>query len=346
MMLYNELAKIKSLHKSFINDFKPEWKLFLKNINPEFSNATQLNIGNHTRPFLVLWGYLIDKDFDKSNISDNIIQLSISIEAIHKASVIIDDIIDGDQLRRGQKCMHMEYGEYPTIFFAVCMLAKAIDKVNTLLSIGSSQLLQTQIISLLCDTIYSMCNGAILEITSTPEKQINLNRVKEIIDSETAQLIKNSLLIGFLYNKIDNTKLENNIHVIGRKCGYVFQVMNDLEVFCNPGYIEKYKGNLNSDFLRSRKSIVLPVLYEHCDSSEKSLLIDILLNQEKNFDYIKGLFDKYNLKYYFKTNIENTYISIENILDEINTLINNTTWVDYFKTFIEITFNQYLNNLN
>lgn len=340
-----DFKSIQKLQVKFIEKFEPEWRSFLENVYIDYSGATQLSIGNHTRPFLVLWGYLVNQDMDNPNITNDILQLAVGVEAIHKASVIIDDIIDGDTLRRGKKCMHIEYGEYPTIFFAVCMLSKAIKQVNTLLSINKNQSLQTKTVSLLCDTIYAMCHGAIEEITATPEQQISLDYVEEIIDSETAQLIKNSLLLGYLYNDINNPKLECNIHLIGRKCGYIFQIMNDLEAFCNPEYISRYKGDINSDFLRSRKSIVLPVLYQQCNSQERTILIDGISGAGSNFNEIKNLFDKYNLKQFFKEDIQNVYLSIKDLLAESDVLINNTKWINSFMLFIETTKKKYLNIL-
>ena len=121
------LTKLGVMQKRFNIEFNKHWIDFLKKCDKNMSRATQLNIGNHTRPLLVYLGATANSDFNNTAVIEETAQLAVSIEAIHKASVIIDDIIDGDSLRRGEKCMHQEFGEYETIFFAVCMLALGIE---------------------------------------------------------------------------------------------------------------------------------------------------------------------------------------------------------------------------
>lgn len=336
------LSKIQKLRKNFSQKFDPAWKSFVRETYSNFADAAQLNIGNHTRPFLVVWGYFINKEINAVHISDEVIQLAVDIEAIHKASVIIDDIIDGDTLRRGEKCMHTEYGEYETVFFAVCMLAKAIKNASQILDQQPNRQLRSKSIELLCDTIYAMCTGAIREITASPGQQIQLENVKEIIDSETAQLIKNSLLIGYLYSGIENEYVERVIHIIGRKCGYIFQVMNDLEAFCDPVYISEYKGNINSDLLKSRKSIVLPILYQQCTQKEKAFLMEAISGQASDFIDIKSLFDYYDIKTIIQKDIETTYASIGKELNGLQNLIHNQSWIDAFQIFLDNTKEKYL----
>ncbi|MBR1633517.1 MAG: polyprenyl synthetase family protein [Lachnospiraceae bacterium] len=339
------LSKIQKLRNSFSQKFDPVWKTFIHETYTDFADAAQLNIGNHTRPFLVIWGYFIDKEINAVHISDEIIQLAVDVEAIHKASVIIDDIIDGDTLRRGKKCMHIEYGEYETVFFAVCMLSKAIKNANQILDQHPNRQLHSKSIELLCDTIYAMCKGAIREITATPNQQIQLENVKEIIDSETAQLIKNSLLMGYLYTGTENKYVEKIIHIIGRKCGYIFQVMNDLEAFCDPAYISGYKGNINSDLLKSRKSIVLPILYQQCNKEEKAFLMEAVSQQASDFLDIKNLFDHYDIKTIIQKDIETTYASIRKELNELRDLIDNQPWISAFQIFLNNIKKKYLSVL-
>lgn len=334
------------IYKRFEKEFCKNWDAFIKQCDYNMSAAKQLKIGNHTRPFLVYLGCATYFNFDDSNIIKESAQIAVSIEAIHKASVIIDDIIDGDSLRRGEKCMHREFGEYETIFFAVCMLALGIEKINTFLSANKYETIHTSVISILCDTIYSMCHGALMEISSNIHQQMNLNYIKEIINSETAKLIENSLFIGFLYTESSNEKVGNAIRNIGNKCGYIFQVMNDLEAFCNPQHILAYKGNINSDFLRSRKNIILPYLYNSCNETDKRRLVKLLENGNGHFQEAKELFDKYNIKQIILKELNEIYDSLFLIFSTIKPEIRNQEWIDFFALYLKDTKDKYLSILN
>lgn len=334
------------MKKQFSFEFNEYWKDFIKKCDNNLSKAKQLNIGNHTRPFLVYLGTTMNCDFDNVEIIKETAQLAVSVEAIHKASVIIDDIIDGDSLRRGEECMHCEFGEYETIFFAVCMLALGIQHTNNILSLKSPKTLQTITISLLCDTIYNMCHGAITEISSDTEKQINLKHIQEIINSETIMLIENSLYIGYLYSGTMNKQIESLIRDIGKKCGYIFQVMNDLEAFCNPQHILAYKGNLNSDFLRSRKNIILPYLYHSCSKSDQKKLLGLLGRDELCFQEAKDLFDKYSIKEIILKDINDIYDSLFAKLPIFRPIINNQQWVEVFDIYLKFSKDKYQAILN
>lgn len=340
------LLKFIALQKQFEHEFSLQWSRFIQKCDKEMSAAKQLNIGNHTRPFLVYLGATVNSDFYNTNLIKETAQLAVSIEAVHKASVIIDDIIDGDSLRRGEKCMHSEFGEYETVFFGVCMLVLGIQQANSMLSAKGNDKLHVTTISLLCDTIYDMCHGAIKEISSDVQAQINLEHIQAIINSETIKLIENSLYIGFLYSGAKNDAAGNLLRDIGRKCGYIFQVMNDLEAFCNPEHILAYKGNINSDFLRARKNIILPYLYQACSKSDKKRLLELLDGDELSFQETKNLFDKYEIKKTILNELGDVYHSIFSALTSLRQETNNHQWIETFDAYLKYTKNKYQTILN
>lgn len=340
------LAKLGVMQKRFNTEFNKYWMDFIKKCDKNMSRAIQLNIGNHTRPLLVYLGATANSDFNNTAVITETAQLAVSIEAIHKSSVIIDDIIDGDSMRRGQKCMHKEFGQYETIFFAVCMLALGIENINIMLASKNLDGIHATVISLLCNTIYEMCHGAIMEITSNVEKQTSLEYIQEIINSETIKLIENSLYIGFLYTGSENKKASDIIKNMGRKCGYIFQVMNDLEAFCNPQHIIEYKGNLNSDFLRSRKNIILPYLYNSCNKTDKKLLLSLLNGNELCFSNAQKLFIKYDIKDIILKDIDDIYISLFSEITSLSPEICNSHWIDIFNTYLNYSKTKYQSILN
>lgn len=335
------LLKLSALKKEFDLEFNKCWCSFIQECDIDLSKAKQLNIGNHTRPFLVYLGATTNVGFNNSDIINKSAQLAVSIESIHKASIIIDDIIDSDSLRRGEKCMHLEFSEYETVFFAICMLSLGMKSINNILSLKNNETLHTVTINLLCDTIYDMCHGAIKEISANIEQQTNINYIKEVINSETIKLIENSLYIGFLYSETTDEQAGTILRDIGKKCGYIFQVMNDLEAFSNPNYILEYKGNLNSDFLRARKNIIFPYLYNSCKKLDKKRLLELLEGDELSFVETKNLFDKYKIKKIILSDINDIYDSLFTNVDKLESLIENQQWIDIFKTFLSYTKNKY-----
>lgn len=330
-------AELINIQEKYLKAFNQEWKAFLDSFSINVAQAQQLHIGNQMRPQLVLWGSLLNKkkysDIDYKAVS----KVAVSVEAVHKASVLIDDIIDGDTKRRGVSCVHHEYGEYQTLLFAICLLARGISQIN---SYGSNlqQGASLRMIGILCDTIQSMCLGAIEEVSSSVHQQIDMKYIQNLIDCETAQLIKNSLYMGYILSDESSEQLSNVLCTIGTKCGYIFQVMNDLEPFCNPEYIKEYKGKANLDFIKSRKSIVMPYLYRYCSKKEREIIFSSIENRGA-YNRILDLFHKYDIRARIMEELEYTYKSIIASLEDIEK--QHKEWAIAFKTFIKKMYENY-----
>ncbi len=332
---YYDMIVSTSERNSFINNFKLKWKEYLNSFDMPYGNSQQLAIGNRLRPILCCWGYMHNYKAAEITSFDFISSVAVSLEAIHKASVIIDDVIDGDNKRRGIDCFHIEFSETEAIFFAVCLLSGAIKNLNEILGKAvSKQIVIKNSINLLCDTITNMCVGALNEIQIGIEDRFNINIINQIINSETVALLKNSFLIGYMSSDKYNETLLNAFSNIGMKCGYIFQVMNDLEPYCNPQYILSHKGNLNSDCLRSRKNIVIPYLFSNSTKKDQALLKS-LMDTEGNFVTLKDLFDKYHIRDIIFSDINDLRMAIYNTINSIPTDITNPDWLEVFPIFVD-----------
>jgi len=66
--------------------------------------------GKRWRPFLAVSAFQALRAEPGASLPDAIRKLAISVECFHKASLIHDDIEDGDETRYGAKTMHAQYG--------------------------------------------------------------------------------------------------------------------------------------------------------------------------------------------------------------------------------------------
>ena len=333
--LYYNLIVRREQAQSFINCFDTKWNNYLASFDLPYSNSKQLMLGNRLRPILCCWGYMYCHDAEVITTFEKIAEIAVSVEAIHKASVIIDDVIDGDNKRRGVDCFHIEFGEKQATFFAVCLLSGAIKNIaNVMNATAISQSIIKSSVNLLCDTIIEMCVGAISEIEIGRDDRCNLQKINKIIHSETVALLRNSFLIGYMSNGRYDKNLAGAFSNIGSKCGYIFQVMNDLEPFCNPNYILSHKGNLNSDCLRSRKNIVIPYLFSTA-SHDDCLLLKELLDSESNYGALKALFNKYRIRDVIFVDINDLRASVFSTIERIPNSKVNLNWKEVFPIFVD-----------
>ena len=304
----------------FLTMFNQLWKREIKSQDLPYTNAIQIETGNRLRPILMAWGYYANCDHENNAY---IADYAISIELLHKASILIDDLIDGDIARHELKTFHMQYSESEALLYALYILNRSITLINE----KDDNKLYTPTLLKIVD---NMARGGIMEISSA-NPTFSLTKAKEIIELETISLIKSSFILGYQLSAITSLNIPDAVINIGHSCGYCFQVLNDIEPFSAPHINQKYKGNLNYDFEKSRKNIVVSFLYGCCTQRERKQL-----EVASDFEYVCTLVKKYNV-------IPTLLIELESEISEImqQTLFfknSNLQFYFDFKKFLKVMF--------
>lgn len=257
-----------SSSNSFINLFQKKWKEHLKSFPRKYQKGKQLVIGARFRPLLVSWGYLLSgENFDARNRAE-VVNLAVYIELLHKATLLIDDLIDEDDARHGEESFHVEFSDPETILFAIYLLGDCLERLSVSMEKLHFEKWYHEIIELLSRAIKDMSYGAIEEIGLAHDQLASVPKVKEIIELQTIALVKNGLLVGYKYGR-GSSDHDAIIDSLGYDCGYLFQVLNDLEPFLDRGLNAKHKGSTNLDIVRSRKNIAVAFIFERLSSLER-----------------------------------------------------------------------------
>lgn len=308
--------------------FHSKWIAFLDGILLPYSNGIQLRIGNHLRPLLVYWGNALGTEKEESILNEDVTELAICVEILHKVSIIVDDLIDHDVKRHSKTAFHIQYTSEETIIFAVFMLGKAFERISILSQKYND--LENPFSNIYAKTLQEMANGCLLELSLTIEQRYKYENILAIICKETSTLIKNSLLLGFLTNKPTEHETIQMIELIGDKVGYLFQAMNDLEPFCSANNLIQHKGVLNMDFDHSRKNIVLPYIYGSCSTHEKNQL---LKSDEMDLEMVLDLYKKYKIEEIIKSDLKNIEDGLENNFSELSDMQINLSCLKDFRKF-------------
>lgn len=265
---------------NFISMFNQKWQEEISSHKLPYSQASQIMSGNRLRPIILAWGYYanishIDHEF--------ILDFAICIELIHKASILLDDLIDNDNARHGLSTFHIEYSKSEAVLYAIFLIDRSLEIIYKIDSIHN-----THYTSVLISVINNMAKGGIKEICST--KFFSMQDVTDIINLETTSLIENSYILGYQLSSTPMNKMPEEIYNIAHLCGYCFQVLNDIEPFSSPEINKEYKGSVNFDVERKRKNIVISYLYGACTKSER-----MKLESTTDFLYIHSLISKHKI---------------------------------------------------
>jgi octaprenyl-diphosphate synthase len=142
-----------------------------------------------------------------------------AIELLHTESVIHDDIIDKESVRRGKPSFHVKYGYNNSILTADFVL-------GIILNIGSK--LQNPLVSVeLSKAAIKMSEGEIMEIKLSKNSKINEDDYIKVLEHKTASLFEASAKIGAILSG----GVEDQTHAMamfGSLLGIAYQIHDDL----------------------------------------------------------------------------------------------------------------------
>lgn len=248
--------------------------------------------GKRIRPFLsILSSRLFGSRGEKVSV------LASSVEFIHAASLIHDDVVDGAHLRRGQPSAHSLWGNQVVILVGDFLYANALRLAN---------LLQEQkIMDALCTATAKMSEGELIQLSKKGNPDLSEEDYMKIIQGKTAILMSAACRGGAVLGKATQAQ-EEALASFGLKFGFAFQIADDILDYVAE---EKTFGkNLGKDLKEGK--ITLPLIYllrdaENSESEKIKEIINRAHKSESDLADIQHLFEKHKsiVKSYEKANV-------------------------------------------
>ncbi|MBI5408278.1 MAG: polyprenyl synthetase family protein [Nitrospirae bacterium] len=252
--------------------------------------------GKRIRPFLAI---LCSRLFGSRG--DRVSTLASSVEFIHAASLIHDDVVDGAHLRRGRPAAHSIFGNQVVILVGDFLYANALRLANLLKS-------QT-IMDALCTATAKMSEGELIQLSKKGDPGISEEDYMKIIKGKTAILMSAACKGGAALGNAAQAE-EDALAAFGLKFGYAFQIADDILDYTAE---EKAFGkSLGKDLEEGKITLPLIYLLRDAEVSEKDRIKKILASgrkTEEDFVYIQDLLDKHG-------SIKKSYGKAETLLNE------------------------------
>lgn len=238
------------------NTIAPQWKAFLSYQDALLqSDVTLVNTindylsvhgGKHLRPLLVLLAAGVS-----NNNNPQIPQLATVVELLHNASLMHDDVVDNDAIRRNAPSIQQKWNIRVALLTGDYYLARMIQVLN---EINNSTITQTVVA-----TATAMAEGELLQ------QQLLLNggncdtdAYLRIIEHKTAHLMQTSCVLGANQN---NDAVKNHLQQFGYNYGMAFQIHDDI----NDSKDEKLP------WIPERKTLER-LLQQYCQQANNALL--------------------------------------------------------------------------
>jgi geranylgeranyl pyrophosphate synthase len=189
-----------------------------------------LNDGKRLRPFLAHLSFKVCTGGKETPYQyQRALEGAVTIELAHTASLIHDDIMDGDSKRRGRPAFHSSDGISNALLMGHKMLAKGFD-----IALGHGE----KLAKLYVETWSRILSGQMDEVNYNPEDINNgtkgittkskiFKAYYKIIDQKTASLFASSCRAGAVEADA-NGEILDILFVYGREVGLAYQLADDL----------------------------------------------------------------------------------------------------------------------
>ena len=221
--------------------------------------------GKRWRPFLSVTVYQALQQEPGSATPDSLKKIAVAVECFHKASLIHDDIEDGDASRYGEATLHESHG----VAIALNVGDLLIGEGYRLLSeSGFSPEQRVEMLRIAAHAQRDLCRGQGAELawTKSPRPLSSLE-VLEIFEKKTSPAFAVALHLGALAVGLDaHAKVGKVLHQYSRALGIAYQIRDDLDDF-SPS-----NTNAPDDLHAARPGLVLAAGWERANGDPKAIL--------------------------------------------------------------------------
>ena len=217
--------------------------------------------GKRLRPVLVLLsGKFGDYDIEK------IKEVAVSLELIHTASLVHDDVIDDADVRRGKPTVKAEWNNQTAMYTGDYILAKALERITSIHLPEAHQILSK--------TIREVTIGEIDQIRDQYNWDQNFRSYLRRIKRKTALLISTCCRLGAL---VSGALFEHQQRLarFGYYAGMSFQITDDILDYV--GTKAKLGKPAGGDLKQG--NVTLPALVAFCDRGLKEQIIRLFNGQ-------------------------------------------------------------------
>ena len=250
------MLKLLELKSAIKKDLDEVNKLISQTLSSDISKLNEIydyldqSKGKQIRAALII---LIGKtQLNESNIH----HLAASIELMHLASLVHDDIIDDAEVRRNQTCIYQKFGLNNGIIIGVHLYSAAL-KLAT--AIG-----QVEIVTAISDAVTALCEGEFIQVNERHNFNLSIDEYWSIVRKKTSGLFACSCYTGGMLGGYSE-KDQNTLKEFGYLIGDIFQLSDDyLDIYDTKNKLSK---KIDQDFQTGDISLPMILAAQHLNST-------------------------------------------------------------------------------
>lgn len=186
------------------------------------------------------------------------IKLAASVEFMHTATLLHDDVVDESDLRRGKKTARLIWGNQSSVLVGDFLLGQAF---RMMVETGSLDCLD-----ILSHASTVISEGEVMQLLIAKKMETDEQAYMSVIKAKTAALFAAAAEVGpALALRSDHDRRQLNDY--GMNLGIAFQLVDDLLDYS--GDMAKLGKSVGDDFREGKITLPIVLAFRHADADEK-----------------------------------------------------------------------------
>lgn len=227
-------------------------------------------------------------------IPEKTIPLGLALEYLHNSTLVHDDIIDGDDWRRGLPTTNQKFGLPYAILAGDALIGETYQMLSYLAPPELNAAMFKEIIRSIADASKRFYEGEAMDIEFNDRFDVTIPEYMIMIEKKTGQLYWLAGKGGALIGKGSKREVQA-LADFGLLFGIIFQIKDDL-LNLQPNQATLGKQHIGSDIINGKRTLMVIHALTQVNATDKKILTSILGNQkatQKDVQTAIHLFQKY-----------------------------------------------------
>lgn len=188
-------------------------------------------------------------------------EMAATVEFIHTATLLHDDVVDESALRRGRKTANALFGNAASVLVGDFLYSRAF---QMMVSVD-----RMRVLDVLAEATNVIAEGEVLQLMNMHDPDTSIADYLRVIRYKTAKLFEASARIGAVLAGAD-TELEAACAAYGQALGTAFQIVDDLLDY--EGATAALGKNVGDDLREGKPTLPLLHAMSHGTAAERDLI--------------------------------------------------------------------------
>jgi octaprenyl-diphosphate synthase len=188
-------------------------------------------------------------------------ELAATVEFIHTATLLHDDVVDESSLRRGRETANAMFGNAASVLVGDFIYSRAF---QMMVSVNRMRVLEV-----LAEATNVIAEGEVLQLMNMHDPDLSVDDYIRVIRYKTAKLFEASSRLGAVLAEA-TPEVEESCAAYGRSLGTAFQLVDDLLDY--EGATAQLGKNVGDDLREGKPTLPLLIAMERGSTSQRELI--------------------------------------------------------------------------